>query len=194
MLTAQTVECNKFALAKARVEHCQKIRQSQELRQRDTVRMTDSRQIQAVAIVLLLGKLRNYVIHLTVFSIEEMDSDFIAVTRQCYTMPYSGSGNDIDMDGSFQGTAGGGGGSGGVGVNRGVDYHTVIGHFKDFFMYLPVMMTTIKETMSGFPKFAEGMRILSGKGRVDGEDCKCSQNSLPAGTSSEVLDNTSRFG
>lgn len=98
------------------------------------------------------------------------------------------------MDGNYQGGTAGGGGGGAAG-GRPVDYHTVIGHFKDFFMYLPVMMTTLKETMSGFPKFAEGMRILSGKGRVDGEDCKCSQNILPTGTSTEVLDNSSsRFG
>ncbi|XP_026833196.1 uncharacterized protein LOC6545888 isoform X2 [Drosophila erecta] len=78
------------------------------------------------------------------------------------------------------------------GSGRPVDYHTVVGHFKDFFMYLPVMMTTLKETMSGFPKFAEGMRILtSGRGRVDGEDCKCSQNGLGSG---ELLDASSRFG
>ncbi|KAM8707665.1 hypothetical protein ACLKA7_014746 [Drosophila subpalustris] len=105
----------------------------------------------------------------------------------CWAMPYSSTGNDIDID---QGTGGNGAANG-----RPVDYHTVVGHFKDFFMYLPVMMTTLKETMSGFPKFAEGVRILtSGKGRVDGEDCKCSQNTLSIGSSSEIMDNNSRFG
>ncbi|XP_034482828.1 uncharacterized protein LOC117788240 [Drosophila innubila] len=124
-----------------------------------------SRQIQVVAIILLLAM------------------------QHCWAMPYVQNGNDIDVDGNYQG-AGGNGGNG-----RPVDYHTVVGHFKDFFMYLPVMMTTLKETMSGFPKFAEGVRILtSGKGRVDGEDCKCSQNTLPTGASSEILDNNSRFG
>ncbi|KAH8419616.1 hypothetical protein KR222_009891, partial [Zaprionus bogoriensis] len=122
----------------------------------------------------------------------------LAVMRYCCAMPYAGTGNDIDIDGNFQGSAGastGGAGSGGGGIGaRPLDYHTVIGHFKDFFMYLPVMMTTIKETMSGFPKFAEGMRILTGKGRVDGEDCKCSQNSLTTAASGEVLENNSRFG
>ncbi|XP_068149098.1 uncharacterized protein [Drosophila tropicalis] len=105
-----------------------------------------------------------------------------------YSSSSSSAGNDIDIDGNYQNSVGG--------VGRGVDYHTVVGHFKDFFMYLPVMMTTLKETMSGFPKFAEGMRILtSGKGRIDGEDCKCNQNSFTSGASSnEVLDSSSRFG
>ncbi|XP_017034155.1 uncharacterized protein [Drosophila kikkawai] len=108
---------------------------------------------------------------------------FILVLQPCFALPFgTGSSNDIDIDGNYQNSSGG----------RPVDYHTVVGHFKDFFMHLPVMMTTIKETMSGFPKFAEGMRILtSGKGRVDGEDCKCSQNGL---TSSEILDSNGRFG
>jgi len=101
------------------------------------------------------------------------------VLQLCLALPM---GNDIDNDGNYQNP----------GSGRPVDYHTVVGHFKDFFMYLPVMMTTLKETMSGFPKFAEGVRILtSGKGRVDGEDCKCSQNGL---TSGELLDTNSRFG
>ncbi|KAH8307427.1 hypothetical protein KR044_011720, partial [Drosophila immigrans] len=113
----------------------------------------------------------------------------LLVMQHCRAMPYTTTGNDIDIDGNYQGTGGSAGPNG-----RPVDYHTVVGHFKDFFMYLPVMMTTLKETMSGFPKFAEGVRILSGKGRVDGEDCKCSQNSLSIGTSSEILDNSSRFG
>ncbi|KAH8378828.1 hypothetical protein KR009_001683 [Drosophila setifemur] len=106
------------------------------------------------------------------------------VLQTCCALPYSSSsGNDIDFDGNHQSSGSGG---------RPVDYHTVVGHFKDFFMYLPVMMTTLKETMSGFPKFAEGMRILtSGKGRVDGEDCKCGQNGLGSG---EILDSNSRFG
>ncbi|KAH8364607.1 hypothetical protein KR084_008881 [Drosophila pseudotakahashii] len=104
---------------------------------------------------------------------------FLLVLQLCLALP---TGNDIDMDGNYQN----------FGSGRPVDYHTVVGHFKDFFMYLPVMMTTIKETMSGFPKFAEGVRILtSGKGRVDGEDCKCSQNGLSSG---ELLDTNSRFG
>ncbi|XP_017956238.1 uncharacterized protein LOC108651239 [Drosophila navojoa] len=127
--------------------------------------MTDHREFLAAAIILLLAM------------------------RHCTAVPYGSPGNEIDGDGSYQG-AGGSSASG-----RTVDYHTVVGHFKDFFMYLPVMMTTLKETMSGFPKFAEGMRILtSGKGRVDGEDCKCNQNSLAIGSSAEVLDNSSRFG
>lgn len=117
-----------------------------------------------------------------------MNFAILAAMRHCCGLPYGSAGNDIDIDGNYQGT--GGGGANG----RPIDYHTVVGHFKDFFMYLPVMMTTIKETMSGFPKFAEGMRILtSGKGRVDGEDCKCNQNSLGMGSSSEVLENSSRF-
>ncbi|BFF96616.1 uncharacterized protein DMAD_05211 [Drosophila madeirensis] len=113
----------------------------------------------------------------------------VLVLQQCSGLPYTssmvGNGNDIDGD-TYQQSGGG----------RSVDYHTVVGHFKDFFMYLPVMMTTIKETMSGFPKFAEGVRILtSGKGRVDGgEECKCSQNSLGTGASSEMLDGNGRFG
>ncbi|XP_030372888.1 uncharacterized protein LOC115622905 [Scaptodrosophila lebanonensis] len=103
----------------------------------------------------------------------------LLVCRACTAHP---TGNDID-DSNYQGTGGG---------NRPVDYHTVVGHFKDFFMYLPVMMTTLKETMSGFPKFAEGIRILaSGKGRVDGEDCKCSKNSIAA---SNEVENSSRYG
>ncbi|XP_017059506.1 uncharacterized protein LOC108100240 [Drosophila ficusphila] len=108
---------------------------------------------------------------------------FLLVIQLCFALPFSSqSGNDIDNDGSNQNSGNG----------RLVDYHTVVGHFKDFFMYLPVMMTTLKETMSGFPKFAEGVRILtSGKGRIDGEDCKCSQNSLSSG---EASDSNSRFG
>ncbi|EDV39253.1 uncharacterized protein Dana_GF25211 [Drosophila ananassae] len=104
---------------------------------------------------------------------------FLLVLPTCLALPYASSGgNDIDVDNS--------------GGGRPVDYHTVVGHLKDFFMYMPVMMTTLKETMSGFPKFAEGMRILtSGKGRADGEDCKCNQNGLGSG---EILDSNSRFG
>ncbi|XP_017134655.1 uncharacterized protein LOC108150864 [Drosophila miranda] len=113
---------------------------------------------------------------------------FVLVLQQCSALPYTSSigGNEIDSDGNYQHSGGG----------RSVDYHTVVGHFKDFFMYLPVMMTTIKETMSGFPKFAEGVRILtSGKGRVDGgEDCKCSKNALGTGDSSEMSDGNGRFG
>ncbi|XP_034107422.1 uncharacterized protein LOC117570086 [Drosophila albomicans] len=127
--------------------------------------MAHSKQFQVVAIAILL------------------------VMQHCWAMPFAPTDNDIDIDGHYQGTGGSAAGNG-----RPVDYHTVVGHFKDFFMYLPVMMTTLKETMSGFPKFAEGVRILSGKGRVDGEDCKCSQNNLSIGTSSEVLDNSNRFG
>ncbi|EDV96615.1 uncharacterized protein LOC6556758 [Drosophila grimshawi] len=128
--------------------------------------MADSKQIQiqiqAVAIVGLL------------------------VVHFCCALPYGSHDNDID--GNYQGPAGGGA------SGRPVDYHTVVGHFKDFFMYLPVMMTTLKETMSGFPKFAEGVRILtSGKGRVDGEDCKCNLNSLASGSSSEVLESSRRY-
>ncbi|XP_017121571.1 uncharacterized protein LOC108142328 [Drosophila elegans] len=110
---------------------------------------------------------------------------FLLVLQLCLALPYgSSSGNDIDIDGNYQNSAGG----------RPVDYHTVVGHFKDFFMYLPVMMTTLKETMSGFPKFAEGVRILtSGKGRVDGEDCKCSSNGLTSGELSDI-NTSSRFG
>lgn len=70
------------------------------------------------------------------------------------------------------------------GSNAAVDYNTVMGHFKDFFMYMPVMMTTLKETMTGFPKFAEGIRILASKnGRLD-DDCKCKQNSNEISSSS----------
>ncbi|XP_017080303.1 uncharacterized protein LOC108114061 [Drosophila eugracilis] len=116
------------------------------------------------------------------FQLQAGATVFLLVLQLCCALPHSSSpGNEID-DGNYQNS----------GIGRPVDYHTVVGHFKDFFMYLPVMMTTLKETMSGFPKFAEGMRILtSGKGRVDGEDCKCSQNGLGSG---ELLDTNSRFG
>ncbi|ALC44517.1 CG14187 [Drosophila busckii] len=114
--------------------------------------------------------------------IEAVAIVFTLIFGLSLALPYASSGNDIDGDSNYQGNG------------RQVDYHTVVGHFKDFFMYLPVMMTTIKETMSGFPKFAEGMRILtSGKGRIDGEDCKCSQKSF-GDSSSELLENSSRFG
>lgn len=58
-------------------------------------------------------------------------------------------------------------------------------HFKDLFMYLPVMFTSFRETMSGFPKLAESIRILTSptfeRTYDDDDDCKCktklSQNS-----------------
>ncbi|XP_039487086.1 uncharacterized protein LOC120448922 [Drosophila santomea] len=116
------------------------------------------------------------------FQLQAVATVFLLVSQLCFALPFASSGNDIESDGNIQNS----------GTGRPVDYHTVVGHFKDFFMYLPVMMTTLKETMSGFPKFAEGMRILtSGKGRVDGDDCKCSQNGLG---SAELLDTSSRFG
>ncbi|EDV52456.1 uncharacterized protein LOC6545888 isoform X1 [Drosophila erecta] len=117
------------------------------------------------------------------FQLQAVATVFLLVSQLCFALPYaSSSGNDIESEANPQNS----------GSGRPVDYHTVVGHFKDFFMYLPVMMTTLKETMSGFPKFAEGMRILtSGRGRVDGEDCKCSQNGLGSG---ELLDASSRFG
>ncbi|XP_067642797.1 uncharacterized protein [Eurosta solidaginis] len=69
--------------------------------------------------------------------------------------------NSNDIDYNDTGTAGGGGGGGhfhrhNYGINNSqIDYNTIFAHVKDFFMYLPVMMTTFKETMNGFPKFAE---------------------------------------
>ncbi|CAD7005698.1 unnamed protein product [Ceratitis capitata] len=102
--------------------------------------------------------------------------------------------NDIDYNDSSSGS----GGSGGVNGNalgnllRGnynnnnnnnnntpMDYNMLFTHVKDFFMYLPVMMTTLRESMSGFPKFAEGIRILTSKnGRLEGSsECNCDKNS-----------------
>lgn len=66
-------------------------------------------------------------------------------------------------------------------MNQNVDYNAMMGHFKDFFMYLPVMFTTFRETMSGFPKLAEGIRILTSPGFEksydDDDDCKCKTKS-----------------
>ncbi|XP_011188043.3 uncharacterized protein LOC105215693 [Zeugodacus cucurbitae] len=62
--------------------------------------------------------------------------------------------------------------------NYPMDYNMMFTHVKDFFMYLPVMMTTLRESMAGFPKFAEGIRILTSKnGRLEGADCNCEKNS-----------------
>ncbi|XP_037931865.1 uncharacterized protein LOC119666653 [Teleopsis dalmanni] len=80
-----------------------------------------------------------------------------------------------DIDSSFAGNTGA------------MDYNTVVGHFKDFFMYLPVMMTTLKETMTGFPKFAEGIRILTSKNGRTEDDCNCKR-------SSNEIENSSRYG
>ena len=60
-----------------------------------------------------------------------------------------------------------------------VDYQQVVGHMKELMMYLPVLMTTVKETMTGFPKITEGLNTMRGRrfslgcGR-DGK-CKCKQ-------------------
>ncbi|KAI8123582.1 hypothetical protein CVS40_5930 [Lucilia cuprina] len=66
-------------------------------------------------------------------------------------------------------------------MNQSVDYNAVMGHFKDFFMYLPVMFTSFRETMSGFPKLAEGLRILTNpsfdKIYDEDDDCKCKTKS-----------------
>uniref|UniRef100_A0A1I8NYJ4 Uncharacterized protein n=1 Tax=Stomoxys calcitrans TaxID=35570 RepID=A0A1I8NYJ4_STOCA len=74
-------------------------------------------------------------------------------------------------------------------INQSLDYNAVVGHFKDFFMYLPVMFTTLKETMSGFPKFAEGVKILSSSIGPTPEEpnCKC-KASTPTVLSSNDID------
>ncbi|XP_017488318.1 PREDICTED: uncharacterized protein LOC108376605 [Rhagoletis zephyria] len=89
--------------------------------------------------------------------------------------------NDIDYDDN---ASRGGGSFGGARGNlfrsntNQMDYNMLFSHVKDFFMYLPVMMTTFKESMAGFPKFAEGVRILTSKsGRREGADCNCEKNS-----------------
>ncbi|XP_053953387.1 uncharacterized protein LOC128860135 isoform X2 [Anastrepha ludens] len=81
--------------------------------------------------------------------------------------------NDIDFnDSSSGGGIGGGGGFGNLfrgNNNPQMDYNMLVTHLRDFFMYLPVMMTSLRESMSGFPKFAEGIRILTSKtGRLEG--------------------------
>lgn len=62
-------------------------------------------------------------------------------------------------------------------IHQSLDYNAMVNHFKDFFMYLPVMFTTLKETMSGFPKFAEGVKILTSgitpNMAEEEQDCKC---------------------
>ncbi|XP_053953386.1 uncharacterized protein LOC128860135 isoform X1 [Anastrepha ludens] len=90
--------------------------------------------------------------------------------------------NDIDFnDSSSGGGIGGGGGFGNLfrgNNNPQMDYNMLVTHLRDFFMYLPVMMTSLRESMSGFPKFAEGIRILTSKtGRLEGADCNCEKNS-----------------
>lgn len=61
-------------------------------------------------------------------------------------------------------------------INQSLDYNVMVGHFKDFFMYLPVMFTTLRETMTGFPKFAEGIKMLT-SGSPSSDDCKCKPKS-----------------
>ena len=67
-------------------------------------------------------------------------------------------------------------------MNQSVDYNAMMSHFKDFFMYLPIMFTTFRETMSGFPKLAEGIRILTSpnyeKAYEDESECKCKNKSV----------------
>lgn len=67
-------------------------------------------------------------------------------------------------------------------MDQNMDYNAMMNNFKDFFMYLPVMMTSFREGMSGFPKFAEGLRILASPTleRAD-DDCKCKPKSMHGG-------------
>lgn len=81
-------------------------------------------------------------------------------------------------------------------MNQNVDYNAMMGHFKDFFMYLPVMFTTFRETMSGFPKIAEGIRILTSpnfeKNYEDTDDCKCKPKSRQNSNEIDKLDDLYR--
>ncbi|KAL9904990.1 uncharacterized protein ACN2A1_005071 [Glossina fuscipes fuscipes] len=71
-----------------------------------------------------------------------------------------------------------------IDVVQGWDYNTLAGHFKDFFMYLPIMFTSLKETMNGFPKMAEGIKILTSQAEqlpsnsdiFDDNECKCNSH------------------
>lgn len=94
------------------------------------------------------------------------------------------SSNDIDYNDSSSASGNGGAGNAlgnlfrGNNYNSPMDYNMLFTHVKDFFMYLPVMVTTLKESMAGFPKFAEGIRILTSKnGRLEDADCNCEKNS-----------------
>ncbi|XP_075161641.1 uncharacterized protein LOC142234398 [Haematobia irritans] len=76
-------------------------------------------------------------------------------------------------------------------INQSLDYNAVVGHFKDFFMYLPVMFTTLKETMSGFPKLAEGVKILTSgmtpAGTISSEEhCKCKSTTITTMRSNDI--------
>ncbi|XP_055857086.1 uncharacterized protein LOC129919969 [Episyrphus balteatus] len=62
-----------------------------------------------------------------------------------------------------------------------IDYNQVVSHMKELMMYLPVLMTTVKETMTGFPKINEGInslgsrRLFLGSGRQNDGKCRCKQ-------------------
>ncbi|XP_018791054.1 PREDICTED: uncharacterized protein LOC108970237 [Bactrocera latifrons] len=108
---------------------------------------------------------------------------FLLMHLQLLHAAPSHSSNDIDYNDSSSASGNGGAGNSLGNLFRGnnnsqMDYNMMFTHVKDFFMYLPVMMTTLRESMSGFPKFAEGIRILTSKnGRLEGADCNCEKNS-----------------